>query len=192
AAEVDIVGSTVSENDIARVLAAGSRHSLQHGRAVLHSLPVAFSIDGVSGIRDPRGMLGRHFGLDMHIATTDVAAARNLILAVERCHLDVAAMAAAPYVAGLSVLADDEADLGASVVDMGAGTTTIPAFAAGGLVHVDGFAVGGHHVPMDLARGLNAGIADAERIKTLYGTVLSGGSDERDMITVPPLSGHES
>jgi cell division protein FtsA len=192
AAEVDILGPAVSENDIARVLSAGSRHSLQDGRAVLHSLPIAYSIDGVSGIRDPRGMLGRRFGLDMHIATTDVAAARNLILAVERCHLNVEAMAAAPYVAGLSVLADDEADLGALVVDMGAGTTTIAAFAAGPLVHLDGFAVGGHHITMDLARGLNAGIADAERIKTLYGTVLSGGSDERDMITVAPLSGHES
>jgi cell division protein FtsA len=37
---------------------------------------------------------------------------------------------------------------------------------------------------MDLARGLNARIADAERIKTLYGSVLSGGSDEHEMITV--------
>src|SRR5262249_30880704 len=44
---------------------------------------------------------------------------------------------------------------------------------------------------MDLARGLNTRIADAERIKTLYGTVLGGGSDERDMITVPPLEEHE-
>jgi cell division protein FtsA len=39
---------------------------------------------------------------------------------------------------------------------------------------------------MDLARGLNARIADAERIKTLYGSVLSGASDDRDMITVSP------
>jgi cell division protein FtsA len=191
AAEIDIVGSAVSENDIARVLAAGSRHSLRDGRAVLHSLPVGYSIDGGNGIRDPRGMLGARFGVDMHVATTDVAAARNLMLAVERCHLDIEAMAASPYVAGLAVLADDEADLGAAVVDMGAGTTTIAAFQGGRLVHVDGFAVGGHHITMDLARGLNAGIADAERIKTLYGTVLSGGSDERDMITVPPLDEHE-
>jgi cell division protein FtsA len=191
AAEIEILGSAVSENDIARVLAAGGRHSLRDGRAVLHSLPVGYSIDGVSGIRDPRGMLGSRFGVDMHVATTDVAAARNLMLAVERCHLDVEAMAASPYVAGLAVLADDEADLGAAVVDMGAGTTTIAAFQAGRLVHVDGFALGGHHVTMDLARGLNARIADAERIKTLYGTVLGGGSDERDMITVPPLEGHE-
>jgi cell division protein FtsA len=191
AAEIEILGSAVSENDIARVLAAGSQHSLRDGRAVLHSLPVGYSIDGVNSVRDPCGMLGSRFGVDMHVATTDVAAARNLMLAVERCHLDVEAMAASPYVAGLAVLADDEADLGAAVVDMGAGTTTIAAFQAGRLVHIDGFAVGGHHVTMDLARGLNAGIGDAERIKTLYGTVLSGGSDERDMITVPPPQEHE-
>jgi cell division protein FtsA len=191
AAEIEILGSAVSENDIARVLAAGGRHSLRDGRAILHSLPVGYSIDGVNGIRDPRGMLGARFGVDMHVATTDVAAARNLMLAVERCHLDVEAMAASPYVAGLAVLADDEADLGAAVVDMGAGTTTMAAFQAGRLVHIDGFALGGHHVTMDLARGLNARITDAERIKTLYGTVLSGGSDERDMITVPPLDEHE-
>jgi cell division protein FtsA len=191
AAEIEIIGSAVSESDIARVLAAGSRHSLRDGRAVLHSLPVGYSIDGVNSVRDPRGMLGSRFGVDMHVATTDVAAARNLMLAVERCHLDVEAMAASPYVAGLAVLADDEADLGAAVVDMGAGTTTIAGFQAGRLVHVDGFALGGHHVTMDLARGLNARITDAERIKTLYGTVLSGGSDERDMITVPPLEEHE-
>jgi cell division protein FtsA len=190
-AEIEILGSAVSENDIARVLTAGSRHSLRDGRAILHSLPVGYSIDGVNGVRDPRGMLGSRFGVDMHVATTEIAAARNLMLAVERCHLDVEAMAASPYVAGLAVLADDEADLGAAVVDMGAGTTTIAAFQAGRLVYIDGFAVGGHHVTMDLARGLNARIADAERIKTLYGTVLSGGSDERDMITVPAPEEHE-
>jgi len=191
AADVDIVGSSVSEGDISRVLAAGSRHSLRDGRAVLHSLPVGYSIDGVDGIRDPRGMLGSRFGVDMHVATTDIAAARNLMLAVERCHLDVEAMVASPYVAGLAVLADDEADLGAAVVDMGAGTTTMAVFLNGRLVHLEGFALGGHHVTMDIARGLNARVADAERIKTLYGTVLGGGSDERDMVTVPPLSDDE-
>jgi cell division protein FtsA len=191
AAEVDVVGSGVSEGDIARVLAAGNRHSQRDGRAVLHSLPVGYAIDGTDGIRDPRGMLGKRFGVDMHVATTDIAAARNLMLAVERCHLSVEAMVASPYVAGLSVLADDEADLGAAVIDMGAGTTTMAVFVAGRFVHLDGFALGGLHVTMDIARGLNARIVDAERIKTLYGSVLAGGSDERDMITVPPINEDE-
>src|SRR5580704_5442677 len=190
-ADVEIVGAGVSEGDIARVLAAGGLHSQRDGRAVLHSMPVGYSIDGTEGIRDPRGMLGNKFGVDMHVATTDVAAARNLMLAVERCHLDVEAMVASPYVAGLSVLADDEGDLGAAVIDMGAGTTTIAVFTHGCFVHLDGFALGGQHVTMDLARGLNTRVADAERIKTLYGSVLTGASDDRDMITVPPINDDE-
>jgi cell division protein FtsA len=191
AAEIDVAGSAVSAGDIARVLAAGGRQSRRDGRAVLHSLPVSYSIDGANGIRDPRGMLGARFGVDMHIATADISAARNLILAVERCHLSVEAMVASPYVAGLSVLADDEADLGAAVIDMGAGTTTMAVFLGGRFVHCEGFALGGLNVTMDIARGLNTGIADAERIKTLYGSVLIGGSDEADMIAVPPIGGDE-
>jgi cell division protein FtsA len=186
-ASVDVMGAAVTEGDIARVLSAGGRHSVRPGRALLHSLPIGYALDDTRGIRDPRGMLGRRFGIDMHVATADVAVARNLMLAIERCHLDVGAMAAGPYAAGLSVLADDEAEIGAALIDMGAGTTTMAVFTGGRFVHADGFALGGQNVTMDLARGLNARIADAERIKTLYGSVLSGASDERDMITIPPV-----
>jgi len=98
---------------------------------------------------------------------------------------------ASPYVAGLSALADDEADLGAAVIDMGAGTTTMAVFLGGRFVYCEGFALGGLNVTMDIARGLNTGIADAERIKTLYGSVLIAGSDEADMIAVPPIGGDE-
>src|ERR1700691_5989169 len=191
AADIEIVGSGVSEGDIARVLAAGSRHSLRDGRAVLHSLPVGYSIDGADGIRDPRGMLGGKVSVDMHMATIEIAAARNLMLAVERCHLDVEAMVASPYVAGLSVLADDEADLGAAVIDLGAATTTMAVFLGGRFIHSEGFALGGHNVTLDIARGLNASVADAERIKTFHGSVLLGGSDERDMITIPTIGEDE-
>jgi cell division protein FtsA len=186
-ASVDVTGGTVRERDIARVLTAGSQYSARPDRAVLHSLPIGYSIDNVTGVRDPRGMLARRFGIDMHVMTADISVVRNLMYAIESCHLDIAAMVASPYGAALSVLADDEADLGAAVIDMGAGTTTIAVFAGGRFMHGDGFALGGQNVTMDIARGLNTGVADAERIKTLYGSVLTGGSDERDMITVPPV-----
>ena len=186
-ASIELAGSAIGERDIARVLAAGSRHSARPGRAVLHSLPIGYVLDHNGGIRDPRGMLARRFGIDMHVVTADISAARNLMLAIERCHLNVEAMVTSPYVAALSALADDEADLGAALIDIGAGTTTIAVFSGSRFVHADGFALGGGHVTMDLARGLNARIADAERIKTLYGSVLTGASDERDMIAVPPV-----
>jgi cell division protein FtsA len=187
AATVHMQAATASDADIQRVLAAGSRHSVRQGRAVLHSLPIGYALDEARNIRDPRGMLGRRLGVDMHVATTEIAAARNLMLLVERCHIGVEAMVAAPYVAGLSVLAEDEADLGAAVVELGAGTTTVAVFAGGRFVHVDSFAVGGANVTMDIARGLTTTIADAERLKTLFGAALSGPSDDRDMVELTAI-----
>jgi cell division protein FtsA len=184
-AAADIRNTTVGPADIGRVITAGMQHATGPGRTVLHALPVGFTLDGVKGVRDPRGMLARQFGVDMNVVTADATVARNLMLVVERCHLNVEAMTASPYVAGLSILTDDEADLGAAVVEMGAGTTTIAIYSGGRFVHASGFAVGGYHITMDLARGLSACIADAERIKTLYGTVLTGGSDARELMSVP-------
>ncbi|HET7849409.1 MAG TPA: cell division protein FtsA [Pseudolabrys sp.] len=191
-ADIELPNIAVSDADIGRVLSAASRHSVRDGRAVLHSLPIGYALDEARGIREPRGMLGRYFGVDMHMVTTEAATARNLMLTVERSHIDVEAMVASPYVAGLSVLADDEADLGAACIDMGAGTTTIAVFSGGRFVHADGFALGGWHVTMDLARGLSARIADAERIKAIYGSVLAGGSDDRDVVAVPPVGDEET
>src|SRR5262249_22305435 len=80
-APVNAAGKTVADGDITRVLAAGSAHSVRPGRVVLHSLPIGYSLDEASGIRDPRGMLGRRFGIDMHVMTIDIAVVRNLLLA---------------------------------------------------------------------------------------------------------------
>ncbi len=190
-ADIELNGGAVADSDIARVLAAASRHSVRDGRAVLHSLPIGYSLDAASGIREPRGMVGHRFGVDMHMVTADVPTVRNLMLTVERSHLEVEAMVASPYVAGLACLADDEADLGAACIDLGSGTTSFAVFSAGRFVHADGFALGGHHVTMDIARGLNTRISSAERIKAIYGSVLTGGPDERDMITVPSVGDDE-
>ena len=106
-------------------------------------------------MRDPRGMLARSFGVDMHVMTADMAAARNLMLCDRALPPRRRGHGGEPLCApALSVLADDEADLGAAVIDMGAGTTTIAVFAGGHFMHADGFALGGHHVTMDIARGL--------------------------------------
>src|SRR3979490_3087713 len=155
-AAADIKGGSVTSDGLTRVTSTGMRHATRAGRSVMHALPVGYALDGVKGLRAPRGMVARQFGIDMNVVTADATVARNLMLVVERCHLNVGAMAASPYVAGLAVLADGEADLGAAVVEMGAGSTTIATYSGGRFVHAGGFAVGGPHITMDLARGVGA------------------------------------
>jgi cell division protein FtsA len=81
--------------------------------------------------------------------------------------------------------------MGCAVVDLGGGTTSVGVFAGGHLVHVDALAVGGHHVTMDIARGLTTRVATAERLKTLHGACISSASDERDMLAVPQVDEDE-
>jgi cell division protein FtsA len=190
-AQADPRANAVVQRDIDRAMTAGIYHATGDGRAVLHALPVNYTVDGVRGVRNPCGMVARQFGVELNVVTADATVAKNLMLAVERCHLVVEAMVAGPYVAGLAVLADDESDLGAAVIDMGAGTTTIATYSGGQFTHASGFALGGQHITMDIARGLGTCVADAERIKTLYGTVLTGGYDARDMLTVAAAGDHD-
>ncbi|HEY8578373.1 MAG TPA: cell division protein FtsA [Beijerinckiaceae bacterium] len=183
-AKVRVGGDSVGEGDIHRVLEAAASRTAQQGRAALHSLPTSFTLDGASGIREPKGMMGAELGAQMHVVSSDAAAVRNLMLAVERCHLDIEAVVATPYASGLAALVDDEAEMGTAVIDFGGGTTSIAVFAESRLAHVDAIAVGGQHVTMDIARGMTLRLADAERLKTYYGSCIPSPSDERETIAV--------
>ncbi len=190
AARRAIGGREVAESDIHSVLEASAAHHLHRGRIALHSLPTGFSLDGVTGIREPKDMIGEELGCDLHVATCDQPATRNLILAIERGHLGVEGVAAAPYVSGLSVLEPDEAEMGVVLVDMGAGSTSVAVFSKGEMIHLDAVTLGGNHITMDIARGLDARLADAERLKTFHGSAIASSSDERETVSFDHVGEH--
>jgi cell division protein FtsA len=191
-ATINLGGHEADAADIKRVLAAGAKQALQAERDVVHSLPVGFSLDAERGVRDPRGMVGDALGVDMHVLTADAAPLRNLELCINRSHLSVERMVATPYASGLAALVGDEADMGAACIDMGGGTTTISIFFNGRFVFADAIPIGGHHVTLDMARGLSARLEDAERLKVMHGSALPTGADDRDVVTVPPIGSDQS
>ncbi len=190
-ATIDLGGQEVELNDLKKVLSAACQQSLRQDRAVLHSLATGFSLDGERGIRDPLSMYGDMLGVDMHVVTAERAALKNLELSVNRAHLSVEGIVATPYASGLAALVDDEVELGCAAIDMGGGTTTISVFAEGKLVHTDAVGLGGHHVTTDLARGLSTRIEDAERLKVVHASAMSNSSDERELISIPPIGEDE-
>ena len=183
-AKLGLNGLAVADADAHRVLTAAAQSGADPGRVALHLIPRGYSLDAQRGVADPRGMIGDTLGGELSVSSCDSSAARNLMLAIERCHLRVAAIVASPYAAGLSTLVDDEAELGAALIDLGGGATTLAAFAEDRLAHVDSVPVGGHHVTMDIARGLSISLADAERLKTQHGACLAGAADERETFSI--------
>ena len=186
-ASVNLGGTEVERADIQRVLKAVNQRSVRAERSIVHALPIGFSLDGQRGIRDPKGMLGESLGIDVAVVSSETLAMRNIELVLHRCHLQIEALVATPYASGLSTLVDDEAQLGVACLDMGGATTTVSVFADGQIVYADAIAIGGHHLTLDIARNLSVSVSDAERLKTMYGSVLPGQADERDLIPIVPV-----
>ena len=183
-------GRAVEEHDIRRVVNEGRARAVTEGRESIHALPLAFSVDQTDRVADPRGLFCDELTARLHIIDAASTALRSLGACIARCDLDIGELVSAPMAAGLAVLVADERELGATVVDMGGGTTGMAVFAEDQLLHTAQLPIGGVHVTNDLARILSTPVVHAERLKTLYGNVRSCPDDEREMLPVP-LVGEE-
>jgi cell division protein FtsA len=183
--EMNVAGQEIRDVDVRRILTWGRQQPSDPDRDMLHCIPVGYTIDDTDGIIDPRGMYGERLGARIHLVTAAAAPLRNLTSVIERCHLDIDGRVAAPYAAGLASLVEDERDLGATVIDMGGGTTSVGVFLGGHVIHVGVIPIGGGHVTNDIAQGLTTPLVSAERLKTMYGGTLASPADAREVLRVP-------
>ncbi|GAN76179.1 cell division protein FtsA [Acidisphaera rubrifaciens] len=183
-------GRAVDDADIRRVCQEGRSRAAVDGREIIHSIPLTFSVDDTTGIADPRGLHCTTLTARLHVIDAATTALRSLGACIARCDLDIAELVSAPMAAGLATLVADERELGATVIDMGGGTTGMAVFAENQLMHTAQLPIGGAHVTNDLARILSTPVAHAERLKTLFGNVEGSPDDERELLPVP-LVGEE-
>jgi cell division protein FtsA len=185
-ANVSLGARPVSDADLSRAIGVAVSGLKMPGRRIIHVRPIAWSVDGNKGVRDPRSMFGRQLGLSLLLVSMDEQVFQTIAHCVERAHLHFEGVVAAPFASALATLEEDEMDLGAILIDMGGGSTSLAVYSGGSLTHVDSLAVGGGHVTQDVARGLSTSIAGAERIKTLHGSAIASANEDREMIEAPP------
>jgi cell division protein FtsA len=184
---LNLNGRLANDNDIERAFAQAEADGFGEHAELIHLVPTTFTLDGQSGIRDPRGMAGNSLKTRLHMITAHDAPIRTLLAALNRCHLQPEHVVVSPYASGLACLVEDEMELGAIVIDMGGGTTTLALFSEGQLVHADSIPLGGIHVTNDIARVLTTPVNHAERLKTLFGHALSSAADDKEIIEVPQV-----
>lgn len=191
AADVKVAGHEVGDRDIRTALMHAKNVTVPERDQLIHVIPTAYAIDRQRGILEPRGMTGHTLNVQSCAVTALNTGLRNIGAVTAQNRLEIDAYCAGAYAAGLACLVDDERQLGATVIDMGGGTTSIAVFNEGKLVYTAAIPVGGNHVTSDIARGLTTSLADAERIKTLYGSALATSPDDHTMIDVPPVGEEE-
>ena len=176
----------ISDDDLTRAISAATAQVRTPGRRPIHVLPICWSVDGSTGVRDPRAMYGRLLELELLVVTMNESAFNTLGHCLGLAHLEFQGVVAAPFAASLAALEDDEMDLGCVCIDMGGGSTSTAVWRQGSLTHVESLPVGGGHVTADIARGWSTSLSGAERLKTLHGSALASFNEDREMIEAPP------
>ncbi len=184
---VAVKDKEVTEADVARVLETARAVSIPPDQQILHLLAQEFIIDGQEDIREPVGMSGVRLETKVHIVTGAVSAAQNIVKCVRRCGLEVDELMLQPLASSMSVLTQDEKELGVVLVDIGGGTTDIAIFTGGAIRHTAVIPIAGDQVTSDIAMALRTPTLDAEEIKKQYGVAKQVLVDPNEKIEVPGL-----
>jgi cell division protein FtsA len=184
---VAVRNGEVSSGDVRRVLDAARAVALPTDREVLHVLPQEYLIDEQEAIKEPVGIAGVRLEAKVHIVSSQVAAAQNLIKCCRQAGLAVDDVVLASLASADAVLTPEEKDLGVALVDIGAGTTDIVIFHAGAVRFTGTLPLGGGHLTNDIAAGLRTPTAEAEKIKQRYGWARAAAVDPHTAIEVPSV-----
>ena len=184
---VAIKDKEVTAGDVARVMDAAQAVAIPADQKILHVLPQEFIIDGQEGIREPIGMYGVRLEARVHIVTGADRAAQNIVKCVQRCGLEVEDMVLEQLASSLSVLTDDEKDLGVCLIDVGGGTTDIAVFCGGAIRHTAVIPIAGDQVTNDIAVSMRTPTPFAEDIKIRYACALSQLANPDETIEVPSV-----
>jgi cell division protein FtsA len=176
----------VNAADVARVVETAKAINISSDQRLLLVEPQEFIIDG-QDVREPIGMSGIRLEAKVHIVTGAQSAAENIIKCVRRCGLEVEQLMLNPLASSLSVLTDDEKELGVACVDIGAGTTDVAVFTGGAIRYTSVIPIAGDLITSDIAMALRTPTKDAEDIKVESGYAKQLLADPDIQVEVPGL-----
>lgn len=154
--------------DVERVLQAAKIVAIPYDKEMIDVIPREFIVDGCDGIKDPVGMVGTRLEVSACIITGLLTAIQNIARCVQKAGIDIEGMVLKPLAAAEMLLTEDEMDMGAVLLDVGAQVTEVAVFQEGCITAYELIPLGGDHITNDIAIGLRLPYSRAEDIKRRY------------------------
>ncbi len=164
----------IAQEDVDRVIEAAKTFSLPPNKEILEIIPREYTIDKEGGIKDPLGLQGVRLETEIVAVGGFVSYSRNLSQAILSANMQVSDLVLDPIATARAVLTAQEKELGALVVNFGAGTTGISVYEDGNLLHTAVFPVGTNNIRNDIAIGLKVDVETAEFIKNKFNSSILG------------------
>jgi cell division protein FtsA len=175
----------IEDGDLSSVVRSAIAKIDQDKNEILHCFPLEYRVNDASGIKNPKGIYAETLSTTLSLVVMPVANLLNIVNCVARCHLDVEEVIASPYSSVYSLLTEEELEIGTTLIDIGATTTSFLIWRDNQLLTIGYIPIGGFHISSDIARVLSTNFQTAERIKILHSRAVSSYSDHHKMIDIP-------
>ncbi len=177
----------IGEADINKLMEKGLAKIDVGKNELIHCLLTNYKVDDGENIKDPRNIYGDKLAVNILLGMYPNILYKNLSSVVEEARLNIDSKVLSAYASGLACLIEDEREYGATIIDIGGGTTSIATFKDGFPVAFSTLPVGGIHITKDITYGLTTSFEHAEDLKVREGYAFGIGNDERTNISVFPL-----
>ena len=177
---VAVSSAEITIDDTYRAIENARTLSLPENLNPIHIIPREFVVDNQGGIKYPIGMSGGRLEVETHIITAPNSYWQNLKKCVEQLGLNVYDVVFTGLASAAAVLTDTEKELGVTMLDIGAGTTSISIFQEGAIIYSGCIPLGGVNITSDIAIGLQVSLEDAEKIKLNMDDLLSDKVKSKD------------
>ena len=177
----------VARDDTLRAIEAARAISIPNTREILHVIPRGYVVDGQSGVRDPIGMSAVRLEVETHIVTASSTSVQNLSKCVQRAGVEIDQLVLAALATAEAVLAEDDRELGAAVVDIGGDTTDVVIFQEGSISHAATIPMGSRSITADLGIVLRVTPDVAEALKLEQGTALPLEIDPDEVVQITSI-----
>jgi cell division protein FtsA len=185
--EIDLKGAVVSQGDLNKAYNYLSEKHNIGNRSILHVIPFQYSIDGNKGVKSPLGMFGDKLGVEISIISAGSNTIKNLENVVKQCDLEIENIVYTPYAIGVSLLSEEEKELGVALIDIGSTLSSVSIFYNSSILYSKVIPLGGNMVTNDISRIFSLSLSNAERIKIINGQLIEELENSLSTIEVGSL-----
>jgi cell division protein FtsA len=178
----------VTSQQLHRLIQA-SFPKVDSSKEVLHIIPIGYDVDGLSRVRNPTGLHANEIQIEAHVVMGDAPTIKNTVKAIEGSKVSVNSLVLQSLASAEATLSGDEREMGAVLVDIGAGTSDIAIYRYGNPWYSTVIPVGGSQLTRDLAVALRVPYYMAEEIKVKWGHALPDLIRPDEEVVIPGVQG---
>ncbi|MGC0372460.1 MAG: hypothetical protein DGJ47_001173 [Rickettsiaceae bacterium] len=164
-----ITNQTVTASDVSKLINKALTAFKVENREIIHYFPLEFKVNGNQVVDNPIDLCASEISCQLHIVAAESSMLMNLVKCFAKCHVSISDFILGVYASAMSVVSESEMEIGTTVIEMGANTTSYCIISKGKLIYASSFPIGGNELTLSIARSLSIGIKEAEKMKILYG-----------------------